>query len=182
MTQMARPASVRVFIHEHDVQSFIRPGGPVRDVINNIARDARLEASLILARGTYGSRNGSHNRSNRLTGGNNWNRAKDTGPLTATSEFYNNTKHVWYFMEGTTGPIRAKGPWGYLLVPRSPSAAQRSPASKGAGSELYAAWKGRNKKGRKGFYQAKKVAGQKAKPFMEDALRNSMMKNGFPPR
>lgn len=178
---MARPYSHRLFIHEHDVQSFIREGGAARDVINNIARDARLEASLILARGTYGSRNGSHNRSNRLTSANNWNRAKDTGPLTATSEFYNNAKHVWYFMEGTRNTIKPKGQWGYLLVPRRITP-QYSRASKGAGSELYAAWKGRNKKGRKGFFQAKRVRGQKEKPFMEDALRTSMRKNGMPPR
>jgi hypothetical protein len=181
MITMARPASHRLFIHEHEVQAYIRTGGEARDLINDIARDARLEASLILARGTYGSRNGSHNRSGRLTSGNNWNRAKDTGPLTATSEFYNNAKHVWYFMEGTTGPIRAKGQWGYMLVPRHVTP-QYSRRSKGAGSELYEAWKGRNKKGRKGFFQAKKVRGQKAKPFMEDALRTSMRVHRVPPR
>jgi hypothetical protein len=180
MTTMARGSS-RLFIHEPAVQSFIRIGGPVRGHINDVARDASIEASLILARGTYGSRNGSHNRSGRLTRGNKWNRAKDTGPLTATAEFYNNTKHVWYFMEGTTGPITATGPWGYLLVPRHPRG-QFSSRSKGAGSELYAAWKGREKKGVKGFFQAQSVAGQKPKPFMRAALRTAMRANGFPPR
>jgi hypothetical protein len=179
---MARPGSHRLFIHESEVQAYIRTGGEARDLINDIARDARLEASLILARGKYGGRNGNHIRSHRLTNANNWNRAKDTGPLTATSEFYNNAKHVWYFMEGTRGTIKGKGPWGYMLVPRRVGVPQRSSASKGAGSELYAAWSGRNKKGIKGFFQAKRVRGQKAKPFMEDALRASMKAHGVPPR
>jgi len=178
---MARPASVRLVIHEHEVQAYIRPGGEVRDLINDIARDARTEARLILVRGKYGSKNGNHYRSGRLSGGNNWNRAKDTGPLTAASLFYNNAKHVWYFMEGTKGTIKAKGQWGYMLVPRHITP-QYSRHSKGAGSELYAAWKGRNKKGGKGFFQAKKVRGQKAKPFMVDALRESMRLHGVPPR
>lgn len=176
---MARPASARFVIHEHEVQAYIRPGGEVRDLVNDIARDARTEARFILIRGKYGSRNGSHYRSGRLSGGNNWNRAKDTGPLTAASEFYNNAKHVWYFMEGTRGIIKPKGP--YLLVPRKITP-QYSRHSKGAGSELYAAWAGRNKKGYKGFFQAKKVRGQKAKPFMVDALRASMTAHGLPPR
>lgn len=176
---MARPASHRLFIHEHEVQAYIRPGGEVRDLINDIARDARTEARLILVRGKYGSRNGNHVRSGRLSGANNWNRAKDTGPLTATSVFYNNAKHVWYFMEGTRGTIKPHGP--YMIVPRKITP-QYSRHSKGAGSELFAAWNARGRKGFKGFFQAKRVRGQRAKPFMVDALRTAMRANGVPPR
>jgi hypothetical protein len=170
MTTMARPGSSRVFIHEDQVQAYIREGGEARQAVNDVARAGRELARTYLRLGKYGSRNGNHVRSGRLYGGTNWNRAKDTGPLTAKAEVYNNAKHVWYFIEGTRGTIRPKGQWGFMLVPRKVGVPQRSPATKGAGSELYLAWRGRNKKGVRGFYRAKKVRGQRAKPFLQDAV------------
>lgn len=174
---MARPASHRIFIHESQVQAFIREGGEARAAVNDVARNGRALARSYLLMGRYGSRNGNHIRSGRLYGANNWNRAKDTGPLTATAEVYNNAKHYWYFAEGTKtggGTIKPKGQWGYMLVPRKVGVPQRSPASKGAGSELFAAWQGRNRKGIRGFYRAKKVRGQRAKPFLEDAVSDAL--------
>lgn len=169
----------RVDIHDTQVQAFIRPGGEVRDVLNEIVRDANQIARLFLVTNRYGGRNGSHVRSGRLLGGTHHWLAKDTGPLTAMSTLYNNTKHVRYFIEGTTGPITPKGQWGYLLVPRRVGVGQRSSASKGAGSELYSAWKGRGKKGVKGFFQKKSVRGQRAKPFLEDAVNAAFHLKGY---
>lgn len=168
---MARPASVRIDVHEGAVQSYIRPGGNVRNLLNDIVRDSRDNSKRLLLMGAYGSRNGNHIRSGRLHGGTNINLAKDTGPLTAVATVYNNAKHVWYFMEGTRGTITPHGP--YMLVPRRVTP-QYSRHSKGAGSELFAAWDARGRKGIRGFYRAKKVSGQRAKPFMLDGYRAAM--------
>jgi len=170
----------RVDIHEAAVQSYIRPGGEVRDLLNDIVRDANRIARLYLVTNKYGGRNGSHVRSGRLLGGTLHRLAKDTGPLSAMSTLYNNAKHVRYFMEGTRGTILPNGP--YMLVPRKVGVPQRSARSKGAGSELYAAWNSRGRKGIKGFYQAQAVSGQRAKPFLEDAKDAAMAAKGLFPR
>jgi hypothetical protein len=170
---------VRFYINDPGVQSYIRPGGEVRDLVNDLAREAHALARSYLLLGKYGSVSGNHIRSGRLYGGTNWNRAKDSGPLSAYATLYNNANHVHYFMSGTTGPITGKGPWGYMLVPRKVGAMQRSSNSKGAGSELYAAWKARGKKGYRGFYRMDEVAGQKAKPFLEDAKDAAFISRGL---
>lgn len=172
---------VRVYVNDPAVQSYIRPGGEVRDLVNDITRESHALARSYLLLGKYGSRNGNHIRSGRLYGGTQWRRAKDSGPLSAYATLYNNAKHVEYFMDGTGhgGPITGKGRWGYMLVPRKVGVPQRSPATKGAGSELYAAWNARSKKGYKGFFQAKHVAGQKAKPFLEDAKDAAFVSRGL---
>lgn len=169
--------SVRVVVNDPAVQSYIRPGGEVRDLVNDLTQTAHGLARSYLLLGKYGSRNGNHIRSGRLYGGTQWRRAKDSGPLSAYATLYNNAKHVDYFMVGTRGTIRPHGP--YLLVPRKVGAMQRSAHTKGAGTELYLAWKGRNKKGVKGFFQAKKVRGQKAKPFLEDAKDAAFVSRGL---
>ena len=170
----------RVDIHEAEVQAFIRTGGEVREILNEVVRDANRIARMYLVVNKYGGRNGSHVRSGRLLSGTHHWLAQDTGPMTAKSTLYNNAKHVRYFMEGTRGTIKPHGP--YMLVPRKVGVPQRSRASKGAGSELYAAWAGRGKKGFKGFYQAKKVSGQRAKPFLEDAKDAALARQGLFPR
>lgn len=173
---MARP--VYYDVHEHQVQAFIREGGEVRQLMNKVATEAEVEARLLLARGAYGSRNGSHNRSGRLSRGVYHNRVKDTGPLQGFFRLGSKAKHSRYFIMGT-GPIMGKGPWGYMLVPRKIGVPQRSAASKGAGSELYKAWVARGKKGRKGFFQKDMVQGQRGKPFLSDARRTVMAANGL---
>lgn len=170
-------SSVRVYVNDAGVQSYIRPGGEVRDLVNDLTQEAHVLARSYLLLGKYGSRNGNHIRSGRLYGGTQWRRAKDSGPLSAYATLYNNAKHVDYFMKGTRNTIRPNGP--YLLVPRKVGAMQRSAHTKGAGSELYLAWKGREKKGYKGFFQAKKVRGQRAKPFLEDAKDAAFVSRGL---
>lgn len=173
---MARP--VYFDIHETQVQAFIREGGEVRNLMNKAAREAEATAKMYLVVNKYGGRNGSHVRSGRLLGGTYHNRTKDTGPLTAFFRLGSSAKHARYFILGT-GPIMGKGPYGYMLVPRRIGAPQRSPASKGAGSELYAAWKARGKKGKKGFVKRDTVSGQKGKPYLSDARRAAMAANGL---
>ncbi len=173
---MARP--IYYDIHETQVQAFIREGGEVRNLMNKTAREAEATAKLYLVTNKYGGRNGSHVRSGRLLGGTYHNRTKDTGPLTAFFRLGSSAKHAQYFIKGT-GPILGKGPHGYMLVPRKVGVPQRSPGSKGAGSELYAAWNARGRKGRKGFFQKDMVQGQRGKPYLSDARRAAMAANGL---
>lgn len=173
---MAKP--VYYDVHEHQVQAYIRPGGELRDLMNKVALEAEVESRLILARGEYGSRNGSHNRSGRLSRSVYYNRVKDTGPLQGFYRLGARASYARYFIKGT-GPIFGKGPWGYMLVPRKIGVPKRSPGSKGAGSELYAAWVARGKKGRKGFFQKDMVRGQDGKPFLSRGNRRAMSANGL---
>lgn len=176
------PKPIVLHVHEHQVQAYIRPGGEVRDLLNDIARDGEYLAKGYILRGKYGGRNGNHVRSGRLLGGIGHMRAVDSGPLTAYSRMRSSAKHTRYFHNGTPGIIFGKGPYGYLLVPRRVGAPQRSPASKGAGSELFSAWNARGRKGVKGFFQKDSVSGQRSKPFLTDARTAAMIKNGVPPR
>ena len=163
-------------IHEHAVQAFIRPGGEVASLMNEAAREGERLAKFYLLVGRYGSRNGNHIRSGRLYGGTYHHRIKDTGPLTGFVRLGNSAKHAHYFIEGTPAIITGSP---YMLVPRRVGAMQRSPSSKGAGSELYASWNARGKKGYKGFFQAQQVRGQKAKPFLEDAMQDALASKGL---
>ena len=165
-------------IHETQVQAFIREGGEVRQLMNKTAREAEATAKMYLVTNRYGGRNGSHVRSGRLLGGTQHNRTKDTGPLTAFYRLISAAKHAKYFIKGT-GPIMGKGPYGYMLVPRKVGVPQHSPASKGAGSELFKAWEARGRKGRKGFFQKDMVQGQRGKPYLSDANRAAMAANGL---
>ncbi len=168
---MARP--VYFDVHETQVQAFIRPGGELRDLMNKVAREAEIESRLLLARGAYGSRHGSHNRSGRLSRSVYHNRVKDTGPLTGFFRLGASAKHARYFIKGT-GTIMGHP---YLLVPRRIGAPQRSAGSKGAGSELYTAWNARGRKGVKGFTRKDMVSGQRGKPFLSRARSKAMADN-----
>lgn len=165
-------------VHETAVQAFIREGGEVRSLMNKVAAEGEIEARLILARGEYGSRNGSHNRSGALSRSVFHNRAKDTGPLQAFYRIGASAKHAKWFVYGTPGTIFATNEWGYMLVPRKVTA-QHSRKSKGAGSELFAAWDARGRKGRKGFVRRDSVSGQEGKPFLSRANHRVMDRNGL---
>lgn len=159
-------------IHEEAVQSYIRPGGEVNDLLNDVAKEVKRYSYLYVL--------GGHVRSGRLLGGLYWNRAKDTGPLTAFSRAGSSAKHTRYFMD-VTGPIITGHP--FMLVPKYRKAIHHSPATKGAGSELFIAWNaaGRPKRGR-GFYRAQTVAGYKAHPFLQEGLAAALAKERLYPR
>ena len=156
-------------IHEHAVQAYIRPGGEVRDLLDDIAREVKRYSWLYILDG--------HSRSGRLIGGLYSNVAKDTGPLTAFSRAGSSAAHTRYFMEETGPTIYPNGP--YLLVPRRRGVPQMTSRSKGAGSELYAAWKARGKKGRKGFFQKQSVRGYGANPFLQEGLTAALRSRGL---
>lgn len=168
---MVRRGPAWLDIHEEAVQSYIRPGGEVRELLDDLAREVKRYSWLYILDG--------HTRSGRLIGGLYSNVAKDTGPLTAFSRAGSSAAHTRYFMEETGPTIYPTGPWGYLLVPRRKNVPQMSSRSKGAGSELYAAWKAREKKGRKGFFQKQSVRGYKAHPFLQEGLDAALRSRGL---
>jgi hypothetical protein len=180
MTRMVkRPGNRWLVIDEMAVQSFIRTGGPVNDLLNDVARDAHIIAKGYLDVGRYGGNiSGSHNRSGRLKKGVQWNRAKDTGPLTAKARLFSTARHTPYFMEGTRAVIEHV----FMLVPKKEFFPHMT-LSKGAGTDLYRIWNAadRPKRGR-GFYRAKSVRGQRAKPFLEDAKHAALISHRLFPR
>ena len=169
---MARTTSAWVDIHETEVQAFIRPGGNVNDLLNRMAGHGRRYSYLYIL--------GGHVRSGRLLGGLFSNLAKDTGPLTAFSRFGSSAKHTWYFMSDTL-PTVSGSP--FMLVPKFRGTMHVSPATKGAGSDLYLAWNaaGRPKRGR-GFYRAQTVSGYRAHPFLAEGRIYSFAKERLIPR
>lgn len=159
----------RVNVHEEAVQSYIRAGGAVHDLLNAVAQDTSIYGKAYVANG--------HVRSGRLLRGIGWNRAKLDGPLSGVARTYSSAKHTQYFHEGT-GTIFH--PW--MIVPNNRHAAHTSLAFSGAGAEQLALWKARTpaqqKRGR-GFKLRRTVRGQRAKPFLREGLASSLAKHGL---
>lgn len=166
--------SVRVDIHEGQVQAFIRPGGEVDELLWEIARDTREYGKAYVAAG--------HVRSGRLLRSIRANRPVPTGPLQAASKAYANARHAIYFHEGTTGPITGRP---HLVVPKRRGVAHTNTAYSGAGAQLLGEYgkgkkdaRGRKRQG-KGVWRPDAVRGQRSKPFLRDGLRLAMAKHGF---
>jgi hypothetical protein len=174
MTTMAEFFHInRYDIHEHEVQAFIRKGGEVNTLLTDIAKDAKRFKYLRLI-------GGGHIRSGRLIGGLNHRQAIDTGPLQAASRISSSAKHTTYFMYDTGPVITAKGPQGFLLVPRyNKKQPQMSPASKGAGSELFMSWKAAGKPQARPWKRRTEVRGYAGIPFMMDARDAAFIKHGL---
>jgi hypothetical protein len=161
-------------IHEEAVQSYIRPGGEVNDLLNDVARDTKAYGAAYISNG--------HIRSGRLLRGLFWNRAKLVGPLQGVARAGSSAKHTVWFHDGTAG----KG-LGYIrhpnmIVPKNRHAAHTSLAFKGAGAEQMAFWKSRTKAQQKrgrGFTYKNQVRGQRAKPFLREGLAVSLAKHGL---
>jgi len=172
---MARWVSVtRGRVHEEAVQSYIRVGGEVNDLLNAVAQDANIYNKRYVSNG--------HVRSGRLLGGLTWNRAKLTGPLQGNARIISAANHTDYFNEGTasngTGMIMHPN----MIVPRNRNAKHTNTRFKGAGAEQLAVWKGRSERQQKrgkGVYFMNAVRGQRAKPFMREGLTYSLAKHGL---
>lgn len=151
-------------IHEEAVQSYIRPGGEVNDLLNDVARGVKTYSTGYIMDG--------HVRSGRLLRGLFWNRAKLTGPLTGVARAGSSAKHTTYFHDGTGRITHPR-----MIVPKNRNAAHTSLAFSGAGAEQLATWKGRTRKQQargKGVYFLNSVAGQRAKPFLTRGLAVSL--------
>lgn len=159
-------------IHEEEVRAYLLPGGEINDLLNDLAREVKRYSWLYILDG--------HSRSGRLIGGLYSNVTKSTGPLSAYSRAGSSAAHTRYFMEVTGPRIYPNGP--YLLVPRRKGVPQMTSRTKGAGSELYEAWKGRGKKGVKGFFQKESVKGYGSNPFLQLGLSAALRGKGLHPR
>lgn len=156
-------------IHEEAVQSYIREGGEVADLLNDVARGTYHFGQRYIANG--------HVRSGRLLRGLFWNRSKLSGPLQGTARAGSSAKHTTYFHDGT-GTINHPN----MIVPKNRHAAHTSLAFKGAGAEQLAKWKGKTSKQKargKGVTFKNSVSGQRAKPFLTLGLAASLAKQGL---
>jgi hypothetical protein len=168
----------RADIHEEAVQSYIRAGGEVNDLLNVVAQGTAAYGKAYVAAG--------HVRSGRLLKGIGWNRTKLTGIYTGQAIAYSSAKHTIFFHEGTRAEIT--GIRGPMVVPRSNRAAHTNLYYAGAGAEKLAMWSrekaartahgGKNMKG-KGVIRKDSVRGQRAKPFLTQGLSVSMASQGL---
>lgn len=158
-------------IHEEAVQSHIREGGPVADLLNDVAQGTFHYSQRYISNG--------HIRSGRLFRGLWWNRSKLTGPLQGVARAGSSAKHTTYFHDGTAG-----GGMGFIthknmIIPKNRHAAHTNLAFKGAGAEQLAKWKGRSARQQtrgRGIDFKNQVRGQHSKPFLRMGLAVSLAK------
>lgn len=158
---MAGP--VRFHVHERQVGAYIIPGGEVNDLIWDVAKSTRDIAKVTAPK-----------RTTKLARSTRANRPKPTGLLRASSLVYNNAGHVLHVHDGTPA-ISAKGK-GYLTIPRTSYAGGPTNPS---GSLLRRSWikaGGYVGGGDKPYFTTRLVAGQKAQPFLANALSAAMLK------
>lgn len=157
-------------IHEEAVQSYIREGGEVANLLNDVSRGVKVYSVAYISAG--------HVRSGRLLRSLGWNRSKLEGPLQGVARAGASAKHAIWFHEGTAG-----GGAGYIaghphmVVPKSRKAAHTNIAFSGAGAQKLAEWGSRSTKQQaqgKGVFRADLVRGQRSKPFLKEGLAASM--------
>lgn len=152
-------------IHEEAVQSYIRPGGSVHALLDDVARGTYHFSQAYVGAG--------HIRSGRLLRGLFWNRAKLTGPLSASAKAGSSARHTKYFMEDTRGKVIGHP---YMVIPKRRSA-HTNPAFSGAGAQKLAEWGRKSpgqKKAGKGVFRATEVRGYGANPFLQEGLAVAM--------
>lgn len=152
-------ASKWLDVHESAVQSFIREGGEVSDLLNDVVKGAQKLSRAYLTAGR-------HVRSRRLWNSVKWNRTKLEGPLQGYSRLYSNARHTLYVHEGTGYISHPK-----MIVPMNRRKAHTNIAFKGAGSQTMAENAGSKFKGTR---RKDGVQGQRAKPFLTIGLAKSM--------
>lgn len=158
-------------IHEEAVQSYIREGGEVNKLLNDVAQGTFHHSQRYISNG--------HTRSGRLFRGLFWNRAKLTGPLQGVARAGSSAKHTLYFHEGTAGNGAGYIVSKNMIVPRNRHAAHTNLAFKGAGAEQLAKWSKRSATQQErgmGVKFKNQVRGQRAKPFLKEGLAVSLAK------
>lgn len=156
---MASP--VILHIHESDVQSFIRQGGDVHDILVKVTRKTRAF-----------SIEEAPSRSGRLKRGFSSKHPTQTGPYSAMGRVSNSTRYAVYVHEGVNHSITASP---YMLVPMVRGTPHTNNATKGAGQDLFISWKaGGKKRSERNFYRLKEVSGQAANNFMQRGLRRAL--------
>ena len=160
-------ARVRVDVNDAAVQSYIRAGGEVNNLIRDVVYDTRDFSQAFVANG--------HVRSGRLLKGIQAAQPSPSGPWSETGRVTSSARHTRYFHDGTTGPITGNP---HLVVPRHRGVAHTNRAYSGAGAQLLGEF-GKGKSKTKGVFRPNSVRGQAAKPFLPISLRRAMVKHGL---
>ena len=153
-------------VHESVVQSYIRPGGAVAHILDDVAKGTKAYSVAYITAG--------HVRSGRLLRSLWWNRAKLEGPLEGVARAGASAKHAIFFHEGTRAVINGHP---HMVVPKSRKAAHTNIAFSGAGAQKLAEWGSRSVKAQargKGVFRADLVRGQRRKPFLQEGLAASL--------
>lgn len=159
-------------IHEEAVQSYIREGGEVSNLLNDVAKDTKDYSVRFIIKG-------GHVRSGRLKRGQWWNRAKLVGPLQGVARAGSSARHTLYFHDGTAAIINGRP---HMVVPKDRRAAHNNTAYSGAGAEKLAMFSKKSsaqQKAGKGVMRKDTVRGQRAKPFLTLGLASSLAKHGL---
>lgn len=158
----------RVYIHDHVVQGYIRTGGEVAGLLDDVARDAAMYSRRYVSAG--------HVRSGRLLRGIKWARTQPTGPLQGKARTSSAAKHTIFFHDGTRAVINGNP---HMVVPKNRHAAHTNLAFSGAGAQKLAEWgkKSTKQKARgKGVMRKDEVRGQRSKPFLSEGLAYGLLK------
>jgi hypothetical protein len=155
---------VRFRVHERAVASYILPGGEVDDLLWDVARSTRDIAKTMAPK-----------RTNKLARSTRANRPKPTGLLRSAALVYNNAGHVLHVHDGT--PTILAGKNSYLTIPR---VNQGGPLNLSGGMlrKQWIAGGGYRGGEPKPYFTTKAVSGQKANPFLANALGLAMAKEG----
>lgn len=158
---VARITQKSLRVDDEAVQGYIRAGGEVNDLLNTVAKGGEIEAQDYLMRGN-------HYRSGRLVRGIKYNRAKLSGPLQGVARINSAARHSLYVHDGTPQIYSAKG----MVVPKNLKAPLTDTKFSGAGAQILN--RNAGKPGGKGVTRKHTVAGQSAKPFLQEGLDASL--------
>jgi len=152
---------VRVRVNERQVTYYIAPGGEVAAELDKIARNTKAIAQM-----------NAPVRTGTLKKGIQMNTTKTTGPYTGHSMVTSSARHSMWVHDGT-GTITAKnGP--FLLVPKRNTGVHTTRLAD-AGTVLFKEWEaGGKKRGTRLFTRRQSVSGQRAQPFLKQALETAM--------
>lgn len=157
----------RTDIHEEAVQSYIRAGGEVNDLLFEVVRGVKVYSQAYISAG--------HVRSGRLLGSLWTNRPKLDGPLQGVARAGSSARHAVWFHDGTRATISGNP---HMIVPKNRRAAHTNLAFSGAGAQKLAEWGKKSPKQRargKGVMRRDTVRGQRSKPFLREGLAASLV-------
>jgi len=151
-------------IHDAAIHTYHAPGGEVYNLINDVGI-----ASAELARLNVGKRTLKLMKSIRA------NRPNQSGGFKIAALVYANAKHALWHHEGTGTIFPKHGK--YLTVPRDSHAGLGPNPSGGQLRREYFAGGGKRKGGRKPYFIATQISGQKGNPYLRDGLETAMQSN-----
>lgn len=143
-------------IHDANIHAMHAPGGPVYNLIDEVT-----SAASVVAKGYVGRRTG------KLMGSIRANRPKQEGGYSVAALLYANAKHALWHHEGTYTIFPKHGK--YLTIPRGHK------NTKVSGGTLRKEWRAEGSpRGKKPYFLATSISGQKGNPYLKDALDDVM--------